>query len=108
MKDNKFEWDESIVNTDFEWDSNKEEINRKKHNITFEQGCVIFNYPRVTFEDTRKDYGETRYIAIGRNNQDFILTVVYTIRDDRIRIISARTGNKKERIIYDNYYKKDE
>lgn len=95
-------------NREFEWDNNKERINKEKHNITFSQGSEVFNYPRVTLVDNRKDYGKTRYIAIGRNKEYFFMTVVYTIRDDRIRIISARTTNKKERNIYDNCYQKDE
>jgi uncharacterized DUF497 family protein len=102
MQDNNYQWDESIVNTDFEWDENKERINREKHNITFEQGLEVFDYDRVTARDNRKDYGETRYIAIGRNSVDIFLTVVFTFRNGKIRIISARPASRKEKNIYDN------
>lgn len=108
MQGSNFEWDESIVNTDFEWDDNKEKINREKHNITFEQGLEVFQYPRVTFIDNRKNYGEIRYIAIGKNTQSLFLTVVFTFRNDSIRIISARTAKKKERNIYGDCEKKNE
>ncbi|MGK7873148.1 MAG: BrnT family toxin [Xenococcaceae cyanobacterium] len=48
-------------------------------------------------------HGETRYIAIGSNSQMVILTVVYTEREGRIRIISARRANKQEKKLYYDY-----
>lgn len=53
--------------------------------------------------DTRADYGETRYIGIGRNQHFVILTVVYTEREKLIRIISARRANKQEQKLYYDY-----
>lgn len=54
--------------------------------------------------DTRFEYGEVRFIEIGRNSQMVILTVVYTEREARITIISARRANKKEKQLYYDYY----
>ncbi len=53
----------------------------------------------ITKEDTRKDYGETRYIGIGKVVEKIII-VVYTMRKTIIRLISARKANKKEKQIY--------
>lgn len=58
--------------------------------------------------NTRFDYGEERFVAIGRNNQMLILTVVYTEREVRIRIISARRANKQEKQLYYDYYTQTE
>lgn len=51
--------------------------------------------------DDRFDYGEIRYIGIGKNNQNYIITLVYTKRQSKTRIISARTAKKKERKTYE-------
>lgn len=85
---------------EFEWDENKNLINKLKHGIRFEDAIEIFQYQMIENIDNRQDYGEIRYIGIGRNSQNYILTVVYTIRGSKIRIISARTAKKRERKIY--------
>lgn len=79
---------------EFEWDEEKNKANQRKHRISFEEAAEIFCYPMYELVDTRFDYGEERFIAIGRNNQMLILTVVYTERETRIRIISTRRANK--------------
>lgn len=53
--------------------------------------------------DTRQDYGEVRYIGIGRNNQMLVLTVIFTDRESIIRIISARRASKNEKKQYYEY-----
>jgi hypothetical protein len=85
---------------EFEWDENKRESNLKKHGIDFVLACKIFYNYTVEFEDNRYDYEEERFIAIGIiTNQT--LTVVYTIRNGIIRLISARKSTKEERKIYE-------
>ncbi len=88
---------------EFEWDENKNQSNQQKHDISFEEASEIFRYPMYEIVDTRQDYGEVRYIGIGRNNQMVVLTVVFTERESRIRIISARQANKNERKLYYEY-----
>lgn len=87
------------MSIEFEWDEQKRLSNIDKHGIDFVGACQIFDSYTVEFEDNRYDYGEDRYIAIGKTN-DKILTVIYTYRDDIIRIISARKSTKYERNIY--------
>jgi uncharacterized protein len=87
------------LSIEFEWDEQKRISNLEKHGIDFVRACQIFDNYTVDFEDNRYDYGEERFIAIGEINGQ-ILTIVYTYRDDAIRLISARTANKYERNIY--------
>ena len=86
----------------FEWDENKNNKNVEKHHIDFEEASEIFeDGDRINYPDDRKNYGEKRWITIG-TVLEFIYTVVYTIRRDAIRMISARRANRKEREWYNN------
>lgn len=90
---------------EFEWDEKKAELNQKKHGVSFELGKEIFFDPQLlNFEDDRNDYGELREVVIGEV-EGVILYVVFTIRDERIRIISTRKANKEERKAYYEYFK---
>ena len=84
----------------FEWDEQKNKANQAKHGISFEEAAEIFDYPMYETVDTRADYGETRVVAIGRNQYFVFLTVVYTERGEAIRIISARRATKQEKKLY--------
>lgn len=87
---------------EFEWDSEKERKNIIKHGIDFETAKYIFDdYYRIEILDaSHSSTEEMRYITIGRIKE--IITVVYTERNDKIRIISARTATKEEKELY--YY----
>jgi hypothetical protein len=89
---------------EFEWDDNKNNTNQQKHGISFEEATEIFHYSMHESVDPRSGYGETRYIGIGRNNQLVFITLVYTEREERIRIISARKATKQEQRLYYDYY----
>ncbi len=85
----------------FEWDENKNKSNLNKHGVDFNDAKKVFeDENRTNSEDKRKDYGENRWITIGKMYKAIIL-VVYTIRD-ATRIISARMANKKERNSYND------
>ena len=84
---------------EFEWDEPKRLSNLQKHAIDFIRACQIFDGFTVEFEDNRYDYGEDRFIAIGET-QGLILTVVFTYREDIIRLISARQATRYERNLY--------
>ncbi len=89
----------------FTWDENKNRINFEKHGIRFEEASELFRCPYLTFTDNRLDYGEVREISIGRISPDLRIVIVYTKRDEIIRIISARKANARERKQYDDYIK---
>ncbi|MCL2338752.1 MAG: BrnT family toxin [Proteobacteria bacterium] len=91
---------------EFEWDENKRKSNRKKHEMDFLRASKVFkDENRVERIDDRKNYGEVRIQAIGRINKFMawggtIIFVVYTVRNNNIRIISARKANKGEKGVY--------
>lgn len=87
----------------FGWDRRKSAENLRIRGFDFEFASLIFDGPTVEREDQRRDYGETRVVAVGLA-QGVALTVVYT---DRVeagavvrRIISARLSNRRERQAY--------
>ena len=88
---------------DFEWDEAKNEANVVKHGIGFEEAIWIFAGPIVRRIDARRDYGEVRVQATGIRN-DEVWTVVYAIRDEKRRIISARRASRAERRAYRAVY----
>ena len=84
----------------FEWDMAKNQANIRKHGVRFETAQRIFEGPVLTWLDDRKDYGEDRYISIGKVESVALIVVAHTSRDDRIRLISARPASRKERQAY--------
>ena len=86
----------------YEWDDNKNEANLVKHKIDFSTAIAVFEDPNRLEEDsTKPEYEEVRIKTIGKVNAFvFVLTVVYTNRDEKRRIISARPANKAERQKY--------
>jgi len=79
----------------FEWDKSKAKKNQSKHGISFADTFSVFEDPNaVTLEDFRQD--EPRYVTVGMDAFGRILVVVYTWRDDKIRIISARKAVRSE------------
>lgn len=90
----------------FEWDDGKDEVNRTKHGIGFEEAKFIFIHPVVTAQDDRRDYGENRFISYGRIVRAVVIAVVHTMRRGRIRLISARKANRKEKRAYYEYLTK--
>ena len=89
---------------EFVWDPAKSEANLQARGFDFAFASLIFSGPILEVEDTRRDYGERRLVAIGLAD-GFHLSVVYTDRraKERVvrRIISARRSNRRERQAYD-------
>jgi uncharacterized protein len=83
-----------------EWDDIKNQSNFKKHGIWFEETVTIFDNTVITAQDNRKNYGEDRFISIGMIADVFIIIVVHTNRNGKLRIISARRANERERKKY--------
>jgi uncharacterized DUF497 family protein len=84
----------------FEWDPDKAALNHRKHRITFPYATRVFLDPfRQERLDTREEYGEERWVALGRVD-DWVLLVVYTLRGSNIRLISARKANQNDYEIY--------
>jgi uncharacterized protein len=89
-----------MMTPEFEWDPDKEIANLQKHGVSFTQAAAAFRDPfAVDWIDDREDYGEERVVLLGMI-QGSILTIVYTERDNRIRLISARKADRYEQEIY--------
>lgn len=86
----------------FEWDEAKSLENLAKHQISFSLAAEVFWDPaRIEFSDDRFEYSEPRWSSIGLVD-GLEIFVAYTIRDEHIRLISARKASKKEREDYWN------
>jgi len=84
----------------FEWDENKRRANVAKHGIDFVDALEIFTDPKhFTFRSTSHS-GEKRYVSVGLS-KGRIVAVVSTLREESLRVISARSARKNERDEYD-------
>jgi hypothetical protein len=88
----------------FTWDRAKSEVNHRERGLDLAFASLIFDGPILMVEDSRRDYGERRFVAIGVAD-GLHLTVVFTDREGKggrvtRRIISARRSNKRERQHY--------
>jgi hypothetical protein len=88
----------------FSWDPQKSDANHRRRGFDFAFASLIFEGPTLEREDTRRDYGERRIIAIGLA-AGLELTVCYTDRlpaggELERRIVSARRSSHRERKAY--------
>ncbi len=86
----------------FEWDTEKDSANLKKHSVSFESACELFTDPFLKVVEVESVDGEQRETVIGLNLEWKTLYVVYVMREESIRIISARSTIKAERNDYEN------
>ena len=86
----------------FQWDQGNIDKNLIKHDIeNWECEQVFFNRPLLVLDDPKHLISEKRWAAFGKTDVDRLLIVIFTKRDNLIRVISAREMNKKERKFYD-------
>lgn len=85
----------------FEWDKGNKEKNLESHRVASSE-CeeIFFNQPLIVADDEGHSISETRYYALGQTVAGRKLFVVFTIRKNQIRVISARDMSRKERKIY--------
>jgi len=87
---------------EFDWDDGNIVKNLIKHNISCRESEEVFLDDKlVMVEDEKHSIKEKRYLIIGKNFEGKILTIVFTNRNKKIRIISARVADKKERRLYE-------
>ena len=87
---------------EFEWDAGKATANLKKHGIDFaDAALVLYDDLALTTRDLG-DHGEERFATVGLDPLGRILVVVYTWREQRARIISARPAIPAERKRYES------
>ncbi len=84
----------------YEWDLEKAKLNHKEHGIYFSDAVMVFlDEYAITIED--QSHQEQRFVTLGIDAFGRILVVVYTWRDNDVRIISARKATPKERKQYE-------
>jgi uncharacterized DUF497 family protein len=84
----------------FEWDDGKAATNLARHGVSFSEARQVFDDPyAVEIEDRRGSYGEDRYLLLGMVGRRLLATA-YTLRGERVRIISVRRAEAFERRLY--------
>lgn len=78
-----------------DWDEAKSRQNLAKHGLSFEDAAAVFAGRCVTVEDTRRDYGERRFVTLGLLLGRTVV-VAHTPRGGRTRVISMRKANSRE------------
>ena len=89
----------------FEWDPGKDAANVAKHDVDFATAARAFSAPMLRRPDDRRDYGEKRWIALAVID-GIVIVIVYTVRSERIRVISARKASRNEKTIYEQAIEK--
>lgn len=93
----------------FQWDEGNLEKNWIKHNVSWlEVEQVFFRAPLVVVDDEAHSRQERRFFALGQTDAGRKLFVVFTVREELIRVISAREMSRRERRVYANAEKKEE
>lgn len=91
----------NLQGINFEWDSRKAAANLRKHNVSFEIACEVFFDPFLKVENSEIVDREEREAVIGLTVDWKLLYIVYVIREETIRIISARLATNAERKTYE-------
>lgn len=86
----------------FEWDRGNRDKNEAKHGVaSVECEEIFFNKPLIVVADEDHSHMEERYFALGKTHGKRLLSIVFTMRVNKIRVISARPMSRKERRIYE-------
>lgn len=93
---------------EFEWDQWNIQKNELKHGVSkLEAESLFYDENFIVFHDIRHSTPkETRYIAYGTSHTQRVLMCAFTIRSNKVRIISVRTASKKERTFYEKEKRK--
>jgi uncharacterized DUF497 family protein len=95
------QWDAAKI-TGFDWDAGNQTKSIEKHAVSCDEAEQVFlNAPLKVLADNRHSTAEPRIHAFGKTDEGWFLTIAFTIRGSRIRIISARPMNKKEKKFYE-------
>ena len=87
--------------TGFDWNKGNISKNRTAHNVTFQEAeQVFFNTPLIVADDLKHSETEKRYVALGQTDEKTYIFIVFTMRKQLLRVISARDMNRKERKVY--------
>ena len=92
----------------FQWDEGNKNKNWDKHKVKIAEIEEVFlSSPLFFFDDENHSEKEKRTLALGKTFDERLLSIIFTIRHNKIRAISARDMSKKERKIYEEASKED-
>ena len=95
--------EELLACTGFEWDRGNIEKNWERHKVSpVECEQIFFHQPLIIFDDPKHSIREKRYAAFGQTDTGRSLAVIFTKRNKRLRVISARDMNRRERKFYED------
>jgi uncharacterized protein len=94
---------EDITELEFEWHPLKATANLRKHKVSFEEAKTVFQDKKhIEVPDREHSLEEMRYLAIGRSEKGRLLTLIFTERETKLRLISARIAEPWERREYED------
>ncbi|PIS09555.1 hypothetical protein COT75_00905 [Candidatus Beckwithbacteria bacterium CG10_big_fil_rev_8_21_14_0_10_34_10] len=87
---------------EFQWDKGNSDKNWKKHKVSNRE-CeeIFFDKDKKISKDRFHSDKEERYILLGKTKNGRVLYTIFTIRNNKIRIVSSRNINRKERMLYE-------
>ena len=89
----------------FAWDEHKNRINVHRHGYSFADAHAVFGGPMLVALDERDDYGEQRWVGIGRLRAQVVVVVYTEPGEDLVRIISLRKALRHERSAYEQLFR---
>ncbi len=92
----------------FDWDKGNKNKNWEGHKVT-DNECeeIFFNLPLIKGTDIKHSIIEERFYVLGKTDRGRLLFIIFTVRNNKIRIISARDMTRKEREVYYEHKEKD-
>ncbi len=87
----------------FDWDEGNINKNQIKHGVSYKEAEEVFRNEPLIMAEAKNTANENRYQSLGITNKKELLSVIFTIRKNKIRVISARNQSRKEK---DFYYEK--
>lgn len=89
------------MSTGIVWDPNKARLNQLKHGVHFREVEPVFYDPHAILLEDTESIGEARWVVIGLDTKLRLVTVVYCIRTEEIRVVSARKATAAEKRSYE-------
>ena len=87
----------------FDWDEGNALKSTQKHGVSCREAEELFqNAPLLVLPDPRHSTTEERHHALGHTDEGRLLHIAFTTRGAKLRVISARPMNRKEKNIYEN------
>ena len=86
----------------FDWDAGNLTKNKTKHRVNVDEAEQVFlNEPLIVLDDPKHSQTEKRYHALGQSDNGRYLQLTFTLRFNKIRVISVRPMNRKEEKLYE-------